>query len=122
MNELHEMLVALPPEMYRMIITRVHEDGTLFSLFSSNSNVKTYPKICIVKSTVSDLTETTTECSICFEYKIPDNICLTNCNHIFCVDCILTYHKTLDNKTEMPCPMCRTSIVNISSSSNVIKF
>jgi len=122
MNELREMLTSLPAEMYRMIITRVHEDGTVFPLFASNSNVKTYPKICIVKSTETDITITSDKCSICFEDTHQSNACLTNCNHRFCVVCIQTYHKTLENKSEMPCPMCRTSIVNVTSSSNIIKF
>jgi len=81
-----------------------------------------YPKVSIIKQEILDLIEPINNCSICFEDIKQDNICLTNCNHMFCVDCIQTYHKTLENKSEMPCPMCRTSIVNVSSSSNVIKF
>ncbi len=120
--ELREMLNSLPAETHRMIITRVQEDGTVFPLFSLNSNVKTYPKICVVKSSETDLTNTFDQCSICFEDTIQSNACLTNCNHMFCINCIQTYHKTLHNKTQMPCPMCRTSIVNVTSSSDVIKF
>ncbi len=104
MGELREIVVELPNELHNMIM------------------VKTYPKINIIKATVIDLTETTNECSICFEEYNIENICLTNCNHMFCINCIQTYHKTLHNKTQMQCPMCRTSIVNVTSSSDIIKF
>ena len=109
MDELREIFNALPIEVYNMIRLK----PTL---------KKIYPKINIIKSTVIDLTETTNECSICIEEYNVENMCLTNCNHMFCVNCIQTYHKTLHYKTQMSCPMCRTSIVNVTSSSDIIKF
>ena len=40
-------------------------------------------------------------CSICHvEFKITDNICITQCNHKFHCECI--------EKWNGPCPMCRT--------------
>ena len=112
MDELREILVGLPIELHTRIMVRT----------SLSPTVKPYPKINIIKSTVIDLTETTNECSICFEEYTVENMCLTNCNHMFCVNCIQTYHKTLHYKTQMSCPMCRTSIVNVTSSSDIIKF
>ena len=109
LDELREIFNALPIEVYNMIRLK----PTL---------KKIYPKINIIKSTVIDLTETTNECSICIEEYNVENMCLTNCNHMFCVNCIQTYHKTLHYKTQMSCPMCRTSIVNVTSSSDIIKF
>ena len=79
-----------------------------------------YPKVSIIKQEILDLTEPINNCSICFEDIKQDNICLTNCKHMFCVDCIQTYHKTLHNKTQMSCPMCRTSISSVTTSSNLI--
>jgi hypothetical protein len=111
----NSILPILPVGLFNMITIQ-------YPAIVGNHTVKKYPKINIIKSTVIDLTETTNECSICFEEYNLENTCRTNCNHMFCVNCIQTYHKTLHNKTYMPCPMCRTSIVNVSSSSNVIKF
>ena len=50
------------------------------------------------------------ECSICYENKQMINNCETECSHIYCIDCIKTYYRTRENKSDMPCPLCRHDI------------
>ena len=136
-NDVLEILERLPINILFMITheclnigfypsTRYHS-ALAYREYSQMNQLNTptaqiYPKVSIIKQEILDLTETIHNCSVCFEDIKQDNICLTNCKHMFCVNCIQTYHKTLHTKLIMPCPMCRTSIVNVSSSSNVIKF
>jgi hypothetical protein len=50
------------------------------------------------------------DCSICYETQSNINMCVTGCNHVFCVDCVTSYCKTRRSKPNIPCPMCRTDI------------
>ena len=47
----------------------------------------------------------TQECPICYNIIEKYGFCVTNCEHIFCIDCMVKSLKT--NKT---CPMCRTIV------------
>ena len=50
------------------------------------------------------------ECPICFKEIIDNNACFTNCNHIFCYECLNKWF----NKKRVDCPMCRSSILFFS--------
>lgn len=45
------------------------------------------------------------ECSICLNIIDNSNLCITNCNHDYCYDCLIKWLEI--NKL---CPNCRTSI------------
>ena len=48
-----------------------------------------------------------TECSICLtDNIIPLNICITQCNHNYCKECLDAWF----NKGKDTCPMCRQSL------------
>lgn len=57
----------------------------------------------------NELQNAVEECPICYDSIQPSNLCLTNCNHQFCTDCIM---KSLKNKSSCPC--CREKIVTLS--------
>jgi hypothetical protein len=42
------------------------------------------------------------QCSICYNKDFKENLCLLNCNHVFCYKCICTQY-IIDNR----CPLCR---------------
>ena len=50
--------------------------------------------------------ENTFTCTICMEDKYIDEECITNCNHIFCKNCI---HEWFEKK-KTSCPSCRSDI------------
>jgi hypothetical protein len=57
------------------------------------------------------------ECPICMEKIDEKQIATTNCNHIFCKSCIIKACETKNlNGQSCVCPMCRTTIKNISIS------
>jgi len=49
------------------------------------------------------------ECSICTNIICDTNKCITNCNHTFCLSCILKHLHTNKN-----CPLCRELICESS--------
>ena len=50
-------------------------------------------------------------CIICFNCIPSESLCKTNCNHIYCKDCLHTWF----NRGNIECPMCR---VNVGSYEN----
>ena len=59
----------------------------------------------------SQSTDTTThECPICYETIGVDQRIVTNCNHVFCGDCMSAHLNTCQTEfTDPCCPMCRTT-------------
>ena len=59
----------------------------------------------------SQSTDTTThECPICYETIGVDQRIVTNCNHVFCGDCMSAHLNTCQAEfTDPCCPMCRTT-------------
>ena len=49
------------------------------------------------------------ECSICLERIQSKNCCITNCNHVFCLMCIL---RSTANQSKPNCPYCRTPLLD----------
>jgi hypothetical protein len=57
-----------------------------------------------------------TECPICFE-ELTDaskNMVETNCNHRFCMNCMLNVTCPTKTLEKFPCPCCRTNITKLS--------
>ena len=53
---------------------------------------------------------TTHECPICYETIGVDQRIVTNCNHVFCGDCMSAHLNTCQAEfTDPCCPMCRTT-------------
>ena len=50
--------------------------------------------------------DTPLTCSICLDYITPEQLCTTNCNHIFCKQCLDTWF----DRKRLSCPMCRGDI------------
>ena len=48
------------------------------------------------------------KCTICFNMYTNENICITDCNHEYCNDCISNWI----NRGRVDCPMCRQEIKN----------
>ncbi len=46
------------------------------------------------------------ECSVCFNTITLEQLCITNCNHNFCKECLDKWF----NIGKSSCPMCRTPI------------
>ena len=50
-------------------------------------------------------------CIICYNYIIPEDICITNCDHIYCNSCLNSWF----NKGKISCPMCRQEIISYTN-------
>ena len=50
-----------------------------------------------------------TECLICYEKIKNNNFCITECNHVYCLTCMI---KTVLRKVE--CPYCKYKLVEIT--------
>ena len=46
-------------------------------------------------------------CEICFKDKY---LIETECNHQFCLDCLINMNGTDDDKPDSPCPFCRKNV------------
>jgi len=61
------------------------------------------------------------QCIICLDDFKEDEICLTNCNHVYCNECLTRWFE--ENKVE--CPFCRSEIKNYffnDSLNNIVKI
>ena len=47
------------------------------------------------------------ECPICFNNINDNNKCITDCNHIYCKDCLNNWFE----KNKVDCPICRKKII-----------
>ncbi|XP_038064900.1 uncharacterized protein LOC119735272 [Patiria miniata] len=58
-----------------------------------------------VATVLGEISRDHLECGICHErYQTPK---ILNCLHSFCEKCLLSYQKTLQDLSVMPCPVCR---------------
>ena len=48
-----------------------------------------------------------TECPICYNIIEDNNLCITNCDHYFCLECLNEWIKINNN-----CPTCRGEIIS----------
>ena len=65
------------------------------------------------------------ECAICYENIKAKNVTQLNCEHSFCIHCILntvlTQYKSAEHKLECNCPICREKIKTIFGDSDKLK-
>ena len=65
------------------------------------------------------------ECAICYENIKEKNVTHLNCEHSFCIHCILntvlTQYKSAEHKLECNCPICREKIKTIYGNSLKLK-
>lgn len=54
-------------------------------------------------------------CVICFNEIEDEDKCVTNCNHIYCNDCIMTWF----NRGNFTCPTCREEVDNFMNNGTV---
>lgn len=51
------------------------------------------------------------DCTICFETFCKKNTVITNCNHFYCKDCMVSYLKSISATDKKPsCAMCRCDV------------
>ena len=80
----------------------------LFVLNRSSKQVRTeFPEM---KAPTND-----SECSICFESIAPANQIQTECNHVYCRGCMISYLKNRvdENHLDISCAMCRRELMCI---------
>ena len=57
-------------------------------------------------------------CIVCYNYTIPEDLCETNCKHIYCNSCLNNWF----NKGKTSCPMCRQDIISYVNNGDVNKI
>jgi hypothetical protein len=65
-----------------------------------------------------EISEKQQDCCICMEIREKDEICLVNCGHSFCGECI---KNTYNKNRNLGCPLCRESIFVITTQKTEIK-
>ena len=79
------------------------------------------PKIEFIEKTMHH----SIECAICYENIKAKNVTHLNCEHSFCMDCILntvlTQYKSAEHTLECNCPICREKMKTIFGSSEKLK-
>ena len=53
------------------------------------------------------------ECSICTQVILNNNCCVTECNHVYCLSCLLQHLKFNKN-----CPLCREKLIELPFTSD----
>ena len=71
------------------------------------------PRTLSVSFSIETENQSTTQCSICLDEKEHSSVCLTDCNHDLCVECMCQYIKSRNGRKELPCPLCRSDIKNV---------
>ena len=49
-------------------------------------------------------------CPICFESLENTNVCITKCNHQYCVACFIKH--VCNSKSNGSCPLCRNNLID----------
>jgi len=57
------------------------------------------------------------ECCICYCKLKKENLAITKCKHTYCLECILKHYSS-SNPYSHVCPMCRTSLLALSTPPN----
>jgi len=62
------------------------------------------------------------ECTICYCLLHQENIVMTNCNHVFCADCLKQYMISYSiESNHIKCPMCRQIITSFNFENDIIR-
>jgi hypothetical protein len=100
-------------EIWKEINEEKNKNSNILSTFENNieSSLEYYNKMSdyTFQTYLNEFKEPTnqynTECPICLN-EIKEEKCITNCGHVYCVNCIKTY---LDNDNNR-CPMCKKDL------------
>lgn len=71
--------------------------------------------VCLETKTKSNALQ---ECPVCYNDFTEQKQVAFNCNHTFCIDCIEKFLRSHTEKDCVNCPMCRTEIETISTTTN----
>jgi len=74
---------------------------------------QTTPRTLSVLISIETENQSTTQCSICLDEKKHGSVCLTECNHDLCVECMCQYINSRHGRKELPCPLCRSDIKSV---------
>ena len=58
------------------------------------------------------------ECSICLQNILPEQRCVTNCDHVFCESCI----DAMLNIGKTTCPMCRSPLHELCLRDKILRI
>ncbi len=71
----------------------------------------------------NDLTNTNNDCAICYNELTNNNSIMTNCNHIFCIDCLYRLFDIgkISCYNHPKCPLCRTRIDSLVTHNSIFR-
>jgi len=70
----------------------------------------------------TDISTQEQECTICYCLLHQENIVMTNCNHVFCADCLKQYMISYTIESiHLKCPMCRQIITSFNFENDIIR-
>lgn len=119
-NRVHELLAEGMNENFRNQLVDFHNKYdfiTYTKLMGQIAELEleyhaTIPvKNVFVSKTDSIHTHEDEECPVCYEMITKDKICITQCSHTFCYDCVV---KVIQTSEEHKCPYCREKIVELN--------
>ena len=106
-------LILMPHDT--LLPSPVHSQYNIANIHNRRLCILDLKTLTVVNEQSSDSTEEAT-CPICFDTAIKCKLLQTNCDHWFCVDCLINYTDSIKYKTCKPnCPYCRTVIVGLKS-------
>lgn len=89
-----------------------------------NEFIKPLIEICSYETKINN--SKLEDCSICYNEMKSQNLVKLNCDHYFCLQCILVIildtYKNVEPKIHGICPLCRTNIKKISGNVDKIKL
>ena len=114
-NSVHELLAENMNEIFRnqmVDFCRNYEFVNYAVLMSQINELELeYQETIPVKNVLICEPKPQEECPVCYESISDDKICITQCSHTFCYDCIT---KVIQTTKEHNCPYCREKIVELS--------
>ncbi len=113
-NRVHELLANGMNETFRAQMVEFHNKYDFISyakLMSQITELETeYRQTIEVRNVFTYEDAPQEECPVCYEMIPDDKICVTQCSHTFCYDCLT---KVIQTNEKHNCPYCREKIVGI---------
>ena len=114
-NSVYELLAENMNEIFRNLLVdfcRNYEFVNYAVLMSKITKLESeYHETIPVKNVLISEPKPQEECPVCYEMISDDKICITQCSHTFCYDCVT---KVIQTTEEHKCPYCREKIVELS--------
>ena len=92
----------------------------LLDTIPATLNTRQYGIIVQHKTTLND--NSLEACAICYEDYTQSNFVKTNCEHLFCQNCVTGMITILPNNKTLSCPMCRSNINHLSCYTSIINL